>query len=532
MTIRVKQTHARLHNEIDMFEPGERLAGIDVGSSLVKIVVIKEAPIGTRLLGAGVAEIQPPSPGQAEQTLTQRRVDAIQNALAQIKVPVKKVHTIISAPSVTVKNISLPAMPEAELRESVKWEMEQNITYPLAEASLDFLKSGETIRAGTKNFELEVVSAQKKDIEEHLTFYQSIPLNVTAVTIPTFCLWNIFQKSNQWKESDTIALLDVGARSTRIMVFHNTILRFSREIYYGENSLIEALQTASGMDLETARRTLVDFGVKENSAHYECLSQNLQTLVSEVDRSFGYYKAQFHIEKIDRLVVYGGLSRMVNFDRFLSEAVGVFAEMGNPFNGLLFEAKAFENFAEFSPYFAQAIGAALASGSAKRLNLLPWELRQQRTFDLKKLLIKTVPAVTAVAMLVGYAHITRTEKQLSKEQQEKEQIIKNWDAHIALVRKQEFLDSIRTTQDTWLTMLHGISISIPEDVWLHTCEFNTRTKRIQLSGVGQTNILVIEFVRNLEGLPQVASVQIQSTQEKDGGDDTSQIYFTITLVTQ
>jgi len=529
MAIRIKQTRTNLHAEIDMFEPGERLAGIDIGSSLVKIAVLKEAPIGTRLMGVGIAEIPAPSEGQGEESLPQRIGVAIKNALSQIKGPVKKINTIIVAPSLTVKNLSLPAMPDAELRESVKWEMEQNISYPIAEASLDFLKSGETIRSGTKNLELEVVSVQKKDLEAHLALYQSNQLAVASVSIPSFCLWNVFQKANQWKESDTIALVDIGARTTRIMIFNNTILRFSREIFFGENSVIAGLKTAHQLEPDDARKALIDFGMKDNSVYYECLSQSLQQLASEVDRSFGYYKAQFHIEKIDRLVVYGGLSRLANFDRFLGEAVGIFAEMGNPFNGLLFEPKAFENLAEFSPYFAPAIGAALASGTAKRLNLLPWELRQKKTFDLKKLLLWVAPAVLLLTMAGLYARLTQTEKKLLSEKQENEMIVKAWEGQISLEQKREFLEGIRTAQDSWLKILDGISESIPEDVWLNTCGIDAPGKRILLSGVGQTNTLVIEFVRKLEALPHFASVQIQSTQEKEG-ESNPLVYFTITIV--
>ena len=111
----------------------------------------------------------------------------------------------------------------------------------------------------------------------------------------------------------------------------------------------------------------IRYGLSESSAYYSTISETLKQLAGQMDRSFGYYKAQFHIERIDRLVVYGGTSKMINMDKFLSEELGIYAEIGLPLNGLLFDQKAFENIDDFAGFFGMAIGAALNSGNAKRI---------------------------------------------------------------------------------------------------------------------------------------------------------------------
>jgi type IV pilus assembly protein PilM len=530
MLPKIKQIKGNLDNEINLFEPGKKLVGIDIGSELIKIVVLKEAPIGTRLVSLSCAAIaQAPEDGSETPEDADARIKtALKKAISGLTTSVKKVSTIINVPSLNIKNFSLPLMPDEELKESVKWEMEQNITYPIDTASVDFLVAGETIRAGAKNLELEVVAAQQEEINQFMKTYTDHKLIVESITIPAFCLWNTFQKSNQWKEGDTIALVDIGANTTKICIFTNGVLRFTREIFFGGRTLTEAIQKDHNLAYEEAENQKIRYGLSESSAYYETISESMKQLSGQIDRSFGYYKAQFHIERVDRLVVFGGTSKMVNLDKFLSEELGIFAEISTPFNGLLFNQNAFENLDEFTAFFGTAIGAAINSGDAKRLNILPSELRKDKTLELKKLLYKIIPVVVILALLAVYIVLINTEKKLTKEKVEKEAIISTWKQQQDIKRKLDFLKAMPSAQDSWIKIFRGISAIIPEGVWLDSITMEENVKKIVLKGAGQTNILVLELVRKLESLPDFSSVMLESVEEKED-DNAATIYFKITI---
>ena len=120
MAPKIKQITSQLDQEINLFEPGQKLMGIDIGSTLIKVAVIKEAPVGTRLVGIGLSEIPAPPPNETDEETTARISASLKEALSQIKTKAKKACTIINTPSLNIKPISLPAMPEEELKESVK----------------------------------------------------------------------------------------------------------------------------------------------------------------------------------------------------------------------------------------------------------------------------------------------------------------------------------------------------------------------------------------------------------------------------
>ncbi|MBU1043031.1 MAG: type IV pilus assembly protein PilM [Candidatus Omnitrophica bacterium] len=531
MLPKLKQIKGNLDQEINLFEPGQKLVGIDIGSDLIKIAVLKEAPIGTRLISLACVEIPLPAAEETPEDVKKRINSAFKKAISQLTTKIKKVNTIIITPSLNIKNLSLPSMPAEELKESVRWEMEQNITYPIDTATVDFLVSGETIRSGAKNLELEVVAAQSEEINQFIQRYTRNKLIVSSINIPAFCLWNTFQKSNQWKEDDTIALVDIGAASTKISIFTKNILRFTREIFFGGKSLTQTLQKDHNLSYEEAENLKLRYGLSEASAYYSTIADTLKQLSGQMDRSFGYYKAQFHIERIDRLVIYGGTAKLINLDKFLTEELGIYAEIGLPLNGLLFNQKAFENIDDFSAFFAIAIGAALNSGNAKRINLLPADLRKDKSLGIKKTLCKIIPVILIFALFFIYGRLIDTEKTLTRDKVAKEEIISNWKEQQDFERKLKFLKSLPDNQETWIKIFRGISEIIPEGVWLNSITMEEKNKKIVLKGAGQTNILVLELVRKLESLPYFSSVMLESVEEKaDLKNNTAiTIYFKITV---
>jgi len=60
----------------------------------------------------------------------------------------------------------------------------------------------------------------------------------------------------------------------------------------------------------------------------------LVELVTEVRRSIEYYVNRFPDSQVDKILVFGGTARLPKFPEFLTNEVGISAELGNPFQQL------------------------------------------------------------------------------------------------------------------------------------------------------------------------------------------------------
>src|SRR6185503_6748354 len=94
--------------------------GLDIGSSSVKLVHLKESKRGYILDSFGVAPLPPEAIVDGALMNSSAIVDAIKELFGQAKLKTKNVAIGISGHSVIIKKISLPKMTQEELEESIQ----------------------------------------------------------------------------------------------------------------------------------------------------------------------------------------------------------------------------------------------------------------------------------------------------------------------------------------------------------------------------------------------------------------------------
>ena len=111
--------------------------GLDIGSSSVKLVQLKEKKGTFTLLSYGSAPLPPEAIVDGALMNSAAIVQAIQELVAQQKVKAKDVAIGVRGHSVIIKKISLPRMTQEELDESIQWEAEQYIPFDVKDVNID-----------------------------------------------------------------------------------------------------------------------------------------------------------------------------------------------------------------------------------------------------------------------------------------------------------------------------------------------------------------------------------------------------------
>ena len=116
---------------------GKTAVGLDIGSSSVKLVQLKEKKGGSQLLAFGSAPLPPEAIVDGALMNSAAIVQAIQELVAQHKVKAREVAIGVRGHSVIIKKISLPRMTQEELDESIQWEAEQYIPFDVKDVNID-----------------------------------------------------------------------------------------------------------------------------------------------------------------------------------------------------------------------------------------------------------------------------------------------------------------------------------------------------------------------------------------------------------
>lgn len=337
------------------------IIGLDIGSKHIKVVQLKESKGSHSLERLGIATLQPELIVDGSILDSTRVVEAIKELISNTGIKAKDVTLSVSGhSSVIIKRVSLPQMTEAELDEQIRFEAEQYIPFDIEDVSLDFQILGP---AEEQNMMDVIIVAVKKDkISEYVTVVKDAGLNPVVVDVDAFALENMFELNYEIKEGENIALVNIGASMININILKGGISVFTRDSSLGGNLLTEALQrefTISYANAEKLKQEETIEGVSPEDVK-AVLNSAFEDIITEISRSFDYFRDTTNYENIDQIILSGGVALTKDFAQILSERTGVPVTIAEPFKNIIVpDSFDQEYLTKISPLVSIAVGLAM-----------------------------------------------------------------------------------------------------------------------------------------------------------------------------
>jgi type IV pilus assembly protein PilM len=343
------------------FSRAKSLVGLDIGSSAVKVVELKEMGKGRgyQLQNIGIEPLSPEAIVDGAIMDAGLVIEAIQKALGGRKVKAGDVAIALSGHSVIIKKISIPATSEEELAEVIPWEAEQYIPFDVEDVNLAYqvLKGG----GSDGNMDVLLVAAKKDKIHDYTSVVTQAGRNPVLVDVDVFALQNCFEMNYDADDSEGVALVNVGASTTNVAIVKGATSIFWRDISVGGNHYNDALRKELNVTFEQAealkRGQSVD-GVAPDKLPGILASVN-DFIGGEIQKTIDFFKNTTPGEGITRMVLAGGSARVPHLRESLAERFGVPVEPLNPFNRVqIGKGISPETLDELSPSVSIAVGLA------------------------------------------------------------------------------------------------------------------------------------------------------------------------------
>jgi len=360
--------------------------GLDIGSHSIKLVGLKVTSQGPLLTQARVKEI--PYGGEKEDNAF--IAETLKALLREAGLKPGKVSLTASGSGVNIRCISLPSLPKAELPEAIRWEIKSQLPFPIESARIDFHALDEFEEEGVKKIHLIVVACPSQLIDRTLSIAEKAGLQPTHLDVAPFALWNALLTFHGLEKDKGVALLDLGSEKTGIHIFHNGVLQFSREVTPAgadiTHAIMEGISSGEEPSLlyERAEKIKREIGIPAETSPERVEGESipvakisfiirpvLEKLAAEINRSLDYYRSQFHVERIDRLLLTGGGANLRNVASYLADELRLPVECFNPVKEVLFDSRMVDAqvLEEMGLRFTAAMGVALPA--PKRIELLP-----------------------------------------------------------------------------------------------------------------------------------------------------------------
>jgi type IV pilus assembly protein PilM len=218
----------------------------------------------------------------------------------------------VSGQSSFARFIKLPPVEEKKIPEIVRFEAIQQIPFPLddVEWAYQLFRTEES-----PDVEVGIFAMRKELVQQHIRNFTDSGLNVQVVQMNPLAVYNAMYYDQRLK--GTTMIVDVGAENTDLIISEGENV-WLRSIPVGGNNFTEALVKQFKLKFPKAEE------LKRNAATSKYTRQILQAmrpvfdnLVSEIQRSIGFYASVHRDARISRVIALGGTFRLPGLMKFL-----------------------------------------------------------------------------------------------------------------------------------------------------------------------------------------------------------------------
>ena len=375
---------------------GNDVIGVDIGTHTIKVMQMERQRDGWAPKRAGMT----PTPGSA---LKGGIIDdplPIAQALNELlrALDLHAGHAVcgVAGLSVVARTLQLPAMPEPQLRKTIRWEIRNYISFPVEDAVTEFsvMNPGE---AGGQA-EVMVVACPRDIVNHRMLVLDHCGLEPIAVEIDPFAALRAladlhgYHNGNGHGERPLLAFVGIGASWTDITILRGNEFILTRSLPLAGNHLTEAIASTLSVDDQAAQqlkesglqvvrseeqRSLLSPDAQQASRAIEPF---LEELARELRRSLAYYDFQQPTTETPeeaptagRIILYGGTARLPGLAAYFEHALNLPTETAQLFAvpaGTQPDSEEAAYFASHGPTWATVTGLALreylANGNGKR----------------------------------------------------------------------------------------------------------------------------------------------------------------------
>jgi type IV pilus assembly protein PilM len=342
-----------------LFGGSKTIVGLDIGSSSIKAVELKKSKGEIQVAKIGM------EPLASDIVVDSMIVDSgsVSSAISKIftdnKINAKSVATAVSGHSVIVKVITLPTMSDQELAENIQSEAAKHIPFDVADVNLDYQILTEEADAPEMNVLL--VAVKKDKILNYTNVLNLAGKAPAVVDIDAFALQNCYEFNYEPTPGTTVALLNLGASVMNINIVKGSTPLFTRDVSVGGNQYTDSLQKELDLSFDDAEKLKLGekVGTVSEDAKVPILQQVTEIIVLEIQKTFDFFRATAGGERIERIFIAGGSSKIPGLVEALRQEFSVPVEVLNPFQKIGYDAS--EVIDGNAGQLAVAVGLALRS---------------------------------------------------------------------------------------------------------------------------------------------------------------------------
>ncbi|HEY7897649.1 MAG TPA: type IV pilus assembly protein PilM [Gemmatimonadaceae bacterium] len=348
---------------MSFFGRNKTTVGLDIGSGLIKVVVMDHARGVPELVKVAVAPLLPDAIVEGEVMDPRLVSDAIQEAMERAGAKATEVVTAVGGRDVIIKRIQTERVKEQQARELMRWEAEQHVP-DVESVELDFQVLEDEDDSTPEEMSVLLVAAKRELVDAKLRILSEAGLQPRLVDVDAFALHNAFELNHPEAMRGAVALINVGNEITNVNVLDNGVPILTRDLAVGTRRFQEDLQRHHGLSADDAERLVR--GYDRNPQLDAVLEARGEEIAVGVERAAAFLAASARgAPQVRAIYVCGGGSRVPGLADVLGQRLRLKVEYANPLANLHVRDGALSEFTmdEIAPLLMLPVGLGLRKAS-------------------------------------------------------------------------------------------------------------------------------------------------------------------------
>jgi len=331
---------------------------LDIGTNAIRVLQLSSTgPDTWALEHFGYAPIDEKTASSNSPESLRKLGEVIMTAVGQSGIKSKSVVVGLPSNKTFTTVIELPVMPEAELKSTLKYQIDQYIPMAANEAKVDWALLGTSLH-DPKQQEVLLASTSNAYAEERLEFIESLGLDVIASEPDPLAMVRSLLPAGV---PDARLIIDVGDQSTDLAITFGDSPRLVRTIPMGIRSLVKAAVQNLNVQEDQARQFILKFGLAPDRLEgqvFRAVESTLDSFATELTKSIKFFQTRYPSTPVGGILLSGYGAIVPLFGDYVTAKTGVPSSVANPWQKVRVAQNDQQQLLTVASEFATVIGLA------------------------------------------------------------------------------------------------------------------------------------------------------------------------------
>ena len=334
---------------------------LDIGTNAIRVAQLaRSGADGWSLQHFGYAPVDSKITAADSAESNKRLAEVIMTAIGQSGIKTKSVVVGLPSQKTFTTVIDLPTMAEAELRGTIKYQIDKYIPMAADEAKVDWVLLGQSMHDQSQQ-EVLLTSVSNDYAESRLEFIEGLGFDVIGAEPDPIAMIRSLLPAGV---TDARVIVDMGMQSSDIAITYGDAPRLVRTVPVGLDTLVRAAVQNLDVQEDQAKQFILKFGLAPDRLEGQVLKAiepSLGNFTSELIKSIKFFQTRYPSIAVGGIMLSGYAGIVPLFTDYVASKVGVATTNANPWQKVQVSQANQQQLAPVSSEFATVIGLAQRS---------------------------------------------------------------------------------------------------------------------------------------------------------------------------